>query len=149
MELGKKLDNSRALPRGVVLAVLGGSAVHEREESGGVAISDPTQRLAVAREDRREHEAEAGVAEGDRAAECASQAIERRVASVSEPGLPVEVIDGDEAAHSRRVSGDPVVAPEPDRRIVDRLGVEAPPVGQERLNALARTLPAGPSREEG
>src|SRR5712691_10383988 len=104
MELGKHCENSCTLLRGVVIKMPSGSTVHQREQGDGVTRPDSTHRFAVAREDRREHEVEAGVAEGNRAAECADQAVEHRLPSISEPGLPLEVVDSDKAARPRGIS---------------------------------------------
>jgi hypothetical protein len=55
---------------------------------------------------------------------------------VSEPGLHVEVVDGDEAARSRAVLDDPVIATGADGCIVGGLDVELPTVGK-RLDQRA------------
>src|SRR6266566_3935157 len=123
MELGKHCENSRTLLRGVVLKMPSRSTVHKRKQGDGVARPNSTHRFAVAREDRREHEVEAGVAEGNGAAECTDQAVEHRLPSISEPGLPFEVVDSDEAARPRSISCPPMVAPKPDRCVVDRIDI--------------------------
>src|SRR5438445_2742722 len=130
MELGEHRDNSRTLPGGGVLELPARLTFHEREEGDGVARPNSTHRFAVGRADWCDHEAEACIAEGNGTAECAYQAGEDGLPSVSEPGLPLEVVDGDEAARSARVGCDPVVAPKPDRRVVDGRDVEAPSVSQ-------------------
>ena len=129
MELGEQRDHRGALGR-IGVAELAGAAVHEREQRDRVARSDPAQRLAGARADRRDDELEACVAQGGGGVECAPEAVERRIARVPEPGLLVEVVDGDERGFSLAVTHDPVVAPGPDRRVVGGRDVEVPAVGE-------------------
>ena len=136
MELGEHRHDGGAFRR-LVVAEPTRLAGYEREQGDRVAWPEPTHRLAAARGHRRDHELEAAVAECDRGVERASETSERRLARVSEPVLPVEVVDGHEGTRSLAVAHHPVVAAPADGRVLGRVDVEAPVVG-ESADQVAR-----------
>ena len=71
MELGEHRGDSSALG-GVVVAIPTCFSIHEREQSDRVAWPESTNRLARARADWCDHEAEAVVAQGGGRVECTS-----------------------------------------------------------------------------
>jgi hypothetical protein len=91
-----------------------------------VAAPDSTHRFAEAGEDRRYDEAEAGVVEGHGGVERTGKPLERRLACVAEPGLLIEVVNRDKSRSAPPVAYDPVVAAEPDWRVVRSLELESP-----------------------
>ena len=107
-----------------------------------MTVADPTQRIAFACRLGRAHERETCCAKRDRARERPRETVERRVTCVTERRLPIEIVDGDEDAASGGVGGDPVVTAETDRRVVERLGLEAP-AKRQRLDQ--RQLVSNPS----
>ena len=101
--------------------------------------------------DRRDHELEAAVAECDSGVERTSETVERRLTCVSEPVLPVQVVDGHEGARSLAVAHHPVVAAPADGRVLGRVDVEAPVIGEStdqrtRVDALRQRSHATKSK---
>ena len=129
VQLGEHRDDS-GTRAGLVRSPAAALAVHEGKDRDRVALSDPPQRLAAARRDRRDDELEPGLPERDGGVEGAAERIAGGVARLPEPPLLVEVVDGDEPARAAGISGDPVIAPGADGRVLDRIGLEAPAVGQ-------------------
>jgi len=95
-----------------------------------VALSDPLQGLPTVRRDRRDDELEPGLPERDGGVEGSAKRIAGGVARLPEPPLLVEIVDGDEAARVAGISGDPVVAPGADGRVLDLIGLDVPAGGQ-------------------
>ena len=85
--------------------------------------------------------------------ESAPQCLEHRLPRVSEPGLAVEVVDGDEAAPSLALGYEPVVAACADGRVLGSLDIEIPTVGQDAaqragLELLRQALHASKAEHE-
>ena len=136
------VDHGRAHFGGVVFELTAGLAFDEREHGDGVTVTDPTQRIAFASRLGRAHERETSCAEGDGARERPRETVERRFTCVTERRLPIEIVNGDEDAASGGVGGDPVVTAETDRRVVERLDLEAP-AKRQRLDQLSGLEPVG------
>lgn len=92
--------------------------------------AETTHRVAVTRLLRSDDEVKVAFAEREGSVERAAQAVEYRLPRVYEPRLVVEVVDGNEPAHSVRACHDPVVAPGPYGGVLGRPDLDAPPVNQ-------------------
>jgi hypothetical protein len=103
VESRQELDDGGSPLGRLVLAEVARQAFGEREDGHRVALVDPPNRGPIRCGDRSEDELEPGVAECHRGAERPSHALEGGVATGAEPGLPVEVVDGDEASRAARV----------------------------------------------
>ena len=110
-----------------------------------MALPDPAQRRAAAGGLGCDDELEACVPERDRRVEGVAESFAGRVAGLPEPPLLIEVVHGDEPACAAGVRRHPVIAPGPDRRVLGRVCMEAPTVGQGLDHGasldLAREIP--------
>ena len=102
MQLGEQPDEGLRLAR-VVAAPLPCPSLDEGEERDRMAGTEPEHRLAAAGCDRRDDEREPGLTQRYRGVEGVAEAVEGRLPRVAEPGLGVEVVDGDKPRRPSRL----------------------------------------------
>ena len=131
VEVGEQLHERAALAGRLVAPELARASIDEREERDRVARPDPAHGRAVTGREWRDDELEALVAQGERGVERALEPLEDGIACVAEPRLLIEIVDRGETARAAAVANEPVIAACAERRVVGRLDVEVPALGQE------------------
>ena len=117
--------------RGQGLVPLASGSVQEREHRDRMRVTERPHGPAVQRRNRGRHEPQAGLAaQGDGGVQRRAQPREHGRPGPAQPALVVQVVDRDEPLLPRVARHDPVVAPAADRCVPQRLGGQAPAVGQ-------------------
>ena len=131
VQRGQHRDQLVEVGRGQGLVPLAGGPVQEREHRDRMRVAERPQGLAVQRRNRGRHEPESDLAaQGHGGVQRRAQPREHGRPGPAQPALVVQVVDRDEPLLPRAARHHPVVAPAADGCVPQRLGGQAPAVGQ-------------------
>ena len=131
MEFRKQANEFHAVCRGGVATELTGLASDEGKDCDAVPDADAADCLAAARRQWRDDKLQAAtVPQSSSGIEGAFQADEHVVARVTKPRLLFQIVNGHEEPLVTLDGCNPVIAAIAHRGVFERVGNDAPPLGQ-------------------